>query len=278
MRGLRAALPLALAIALGACSPAGLAVSEGTTGEAASEPATAMDAEIASSSATDVEQTLLALTHNVIVTADAASVPTIHERLRKRCAADRANACTVFGSSVQRNEDAASASLTLRIRAAGVEPLLAVIGGDGEIERRETTSEDVTRALRDGDARLRMLREYRERLLDLQRTGSRDIETLMKLAEQLATVQSQLEQAEGEQKHLRGRVERDLMNIRIDSDSPVNSWRPVADAIDDVPVILAITVAGIISFLTAAIPIVLVAMPALWLVMRWRRRRAAARA
>ena len=271
---LRATLALFLAIALGACAPGDAARSYApAAGEVAADGAMTMEAEVASSPAAAAEQTLLALTHSVIVTADAAAVPVIHARLRERCAADRANACTVFGSSVHRNEDASSASLTLRIRAAGVEPLLAVIGSDGEIERRETTSEDVTHAIRDGDARLRMLREYRERLLELQRTGSRDIETLMKLAEQLATVQSQLEQAEGEQKHLRGRVERDLVDIRIDSDAPVNSWRPVGDAIDDIPVVLAMTVASIISFLTAAIPIALVAIPVLWLFVRWRRRR-----
>ena len=273
MASLRACVALAAVIVMGGCGPGVGALSrEALPGEVAADGAMTMEAEVAAPSA-EAEQTLLALTHSVIVAADAAAVPTIHARLRARCAADRANACTVFGSSLQRNEDEATASLTLRIRAAGVEPLLGVIGSDGEIERRETTSEDVTHAIRDGDARLRMLREYRERLLELQRTGSRDIETLMKLAEQLASVQSQLEQAEGEQKHLRGRVERDLVNVRIDSDAPMNSWRPVGDAIDDIPVVLAVTVAGIISFLTAAIPISLVALPVFWLLLRWRRRR-----
>ena len=150
------------------------------------------------------------------------------------------------------------------------------VGDAGRIASRETTSEDITHPVQDGAARLAMLQDYRKRLLSLQSTAAKDIQSLVKLAEQLAMAQSQIEQSEANQKQLLSRVARDRLTIYIKVAEQDDLLSPIKSAFTNVPRDFTESIGAVIRLAAMLLPFSLVLWPAIVLFRRWRKRRAQA--
>ncbi len=174
----------------------------------------------------------LAYEHSLTVDAAESDVKPLLDKLVTACQADVANQCTLLASGVEGGRDS-RAHIRVRIKKAGVEPLAALAATGGEVASRNTAAEDLESPIRDNAKRLEMLRSYREKLLALETKAGNNAEALIKLSQELATVQSELESATGVEARLMERVNMDLLNISIQSRSQRGFWSPVKRSLSD---------------------------------------------
>ncbi|WP_170298789.1 DUF4349 domain-containing protein [Massilia eburnea] len=174
----------------------------------------------------------LAYEHSVTIDASEAGIKPLLDKLVAACQADVANQCTLLASGVTGGRES-SAHVRVRIKREGVEKLIALAASGGEVASRNTTAEDLEGPIRDNAKRLDMLRSYREKLLALESKVGNNAEALIKLSQELATVQSELEAAAGVEARLMERVNMDLLNIAIQSHSQRGFWSPVQRATRD---------------------------------------------
>lgn len=196
--------------------------------------------------------------------------------------------CVVLNSAFDQPPDGVSrpsASLTARLphdalpafRAA----VAAVLPGEPAagiaIRSQETRASDLARGIADGERRLQQLKDYRERLTALAARPDVQVADLIKAAEALSVVQSQLEAAEGEQRGLQERVDTELITVRwIAAPSNAGAWGPVRDAAAGAGATLGRATSVMLTsilFIVPWLPVLALAVLALWRIRnRWRRR------
>src|SRR5688572_8855156 len=144
---------MALVVAVAGCSEKRSAMDAGGSGPA---QATANRAG-----------SMLAYEHSVVVWLDAGQIPQRLQTVRDACSQQRVGDCTVLDVDQQAG-DTRSASLTVRVVPAGVEPLISLAGKDGEIGHRRTHAEDLAVAVRDNDTQRQRLQNERAQLQTFQ--------------------------------------------------------------------------------------------------------------
>ena len=174
----------------------------------------------------------LAYEHSVTIDAPEAEVKPLLDKLVSACNADVANRCTLLASGIEGGRES-RAHVRVRIKRAGVDKLIAVAAAGGEVASRNTAAEDLEGPIRDNAKRLEMLRNYQKKLEALESKVGNNPEALIKLSEELSTVQSNLEYATGAEAHLMERVNLDLLNISIQSHARRSFWSPVRRSLDD---------------------------------------------
>ncbi|WP_374581882.1 DUF4349 domain-containing protein [Pseudoduganella sp.] len=174
----------------------------------------------------------LAYEHSVTVDAAEGDVKPLLDKLVAACHADVANQCTLLASGVQGGRES-SANVRVRIKRPGVDKLVALAAAGGEVASRNTAAEDLEGPIRDNAKRLDMLRSYQQKLQALEAKSSNNVEALVKLSQELASVQSELEAATGVEARLMERVNMDLLNIAIQSRTQRGFWSPVKRALGD---------------------------------------------
>jgi len=218
----------------------------------------------------------LAITRSVNIETDVEGIAHRFASTRAACEAEVQAACVVLDSNLATGEYP-RASLTLRAAPAGIARILAKLRAANGVVSESTSAEDLAAPLVESERRLAMQREYRDSLLALRAKGANDINALIRVNEELAQVQSQLEAVDGERAHLQQKVDTETLTVHIDtSDGPVGTAHPVARALREFGQNLSQGVAGAITFIAYVIPWAVVALPLGWaLRWLWRRRRAA---
>ncbi len=120
------------------------------------------------------------------------------------------------------DESGASGSVTLRVAPDALGELRSTLGrlsGDGRAVREQVRRTDVTDALMDLDARLRVARATETRLLGLldQRTGT--LADVLAVERSLAEQRTVIEQMESEQRTAQGRVDLATVEIWLEHDA-----------------------------------------------------------
>jgi len=212
----------------------------------------------------------LAYEHSVTIDAAEAEVKPLLDRLVAACQADTANSCILLGSGIETGRNF-SAHVRVRIKPAGVDKLVALAATGGELASRDTTAEDLEGPIRDSEKRLAMLHNYQQKLQALEQKAT-DAASLIKVSEELASVQSELEAADGRNARLMERVNLDLLNIAIQSQSRRAFWSPVKRSVQDFGQNLSEGIASAIVGVAYLIPWALV-LTVLVFVLRkiWRR-------
>lgn len=215
----------------------------------------------------------LAYEHSVTVDAAETNVKPLLDKLVAACHADVANQCTLLASGVQGGRES-SANVRVRIRRPGVDKLIALASSGGEVASRNTAAEDLEGPIRDNAKRLDMLRSYQKKLQELESKPGNNAEALIKLSQELASVQSELESASGIEARLLERVNMDLLNIAIQSRTQRGFWSPVKRATSDFASNLSEGIASAITGVAYLIPWALILF-ALGAVVRkiWRKVR-----
>jgi hypothetical protein len=199
----------------------------------------------------------LAYEHSVTVDAAEPEVKPLLDRLVAACHADAANQCTLLASGIQGGRES-SAHVRMRVKRPGIEKLVALAAAGGELAARHTAAEDLEGPIRDNAKRLDMLRSYREKLLALEAKAGNSAEALIKLSQELASVQSELEAASGVEARLQERVNLDLLNISIQSRTQRGFWSPVKRALGDFGSNLSEGIASTVTGVAYLMPWVLV--------------------
>jgi len=215
----------------------------------------------------------LAYEHHATVDAAESDIKPLLDKLVAACNADLANQCTLLASGIEGGR-MASARIRVRIKRPGIEKLIALAAAGGEVASRSTLAEDLEGPIRDNAKRLDMLRSYREKLLALESKVGSNAEALIKLSQELATVQSELESATGIEARLMERVNMDLLNISIQSRTQRGFWSPVKRATGDFGSNLSEGIASAITGLAYLLPWMLILFAAGFVVRKiWKKVR-----
>lgn len=172
----------------------------------------------------------LAYTHSVAVELPVDKVEEKYNRILQWCAEDAKYQCTMLSSSL-RTDNYVRGDIALRILPKGVGEVLSLASGGGDTTHKSTSIEDLGEAIVDNQKRLEMLRDYRSRLEALSKDPKTDVESLVKIASELAKVQSDLEFAQGKRSKLLQRVEMDIVEISLSSYSQKSFAQPIGAAL-----------------------------------------------
>ena len=176
-----------------------------------------------------------------------------------------------------------SATLTLRIPASQLDSVVKELRALGTVDQFSTTASDVTNKVTDLDAHISTLRASTTRIEGLI-ADAKDISDIIKLEDELASRQAELESLEAEQRGLNDQVSLSTIELSLTTVPVVAAEEPPANFFDGLA-------AGWHAF-TAFVSVALVVFGALlpWLVVlavigvvvigivRWRRSRAATQA
>ena len=208
-------------------------------------------------------------------------VPALAARHEQACTAAGPAVCQVVGSRSQRyGRDQLTAQLEIRATPAYVAAFRARLGGDaeqagGRVAQQATDSEDLTRAMIDTEARVRALTTLRDRLQQLLATRSGPLDQLLATERELARVQGELDANRSTLEVMRTRVATSRLVIEytaLGQLAPDSAFRPVSDAVSNALAVFMVGVAGLILFVAGALPFLIVGVPLVWFILRWRRR------
>jgi hypothetical protein len=210
--------------------------------------------------------------HSVTIEVPESDLHSNFQRLTDRCTADSANHCTIVQSDVSSGQFS-TGLVKLRIDPRAVEDLIAFAASLGRLEHRSTQVEDLAEAIQDTQSRIEMLTTYRKQLLELQSKAGTNIDAAIKVASELSTVQSSLEQATGQAGYQAKRTATDAVIIRLRVTEQKAFWRPIRDSMRNFLGNLSEGISQAITAVAFILPWFLVVIPGLYLVrFLWRRR------
>jgi hypothetical protein len=263
-----------------------------TLGDRASAPAAAdavaSDAPAAKSgapaAANSVTSPMLAYSYDYGVEAPPAKVRALMATHQAACEAAGPSVCQVTGAeSSEDGKDQVSAKLSFRATPAwlkGYEDRLSqdAARAGGRLVKSAVTSDDLTRDIVDTDAALKAKTALRDRLQAMLESRPGNVADLLKVEEELATAQGDLDSTTSELAVMRQRVATSDVTIEYDSAgvlAPQGVWSPVSNAITSAAGILARSLAAMIELVAGLAPWLLVVGLAVWLLRKrlpkWRR-------
>lgn len=285
-----ALLPLALCVTLTACGrleePMSSVSGRSETAAAAAAmaakrmaPATADAAEAPAPDGAGAvaPQQYLAFEHTVQIDVPTDRMAAAHQSAVTACQQLMAEQCVVLESNLNTGETTAGATLKFRARPEGIAKLKATLGSQGTVTDQSTTAEDLASPIEDATRRLAMLGDYRAKLEALSNRSSNDVEALMKVAKELAQVQSEIEGLSGEKAHLVQRVNTQILNVGLHARGNDTLWQPITRTLSSFGRNLAEGTAAAITAVAFALPWVVLGLLVMLGVRKVRRRSQAKR-
>lgn len=233
----------------------------------------------------------LAYSHSLSVRLPAGELTPLYQAHVSACQAAGLARCQIVHAQLNEpGSDRPSAWLALRAEPGWIETFRGELESEldaarGEIVSEQTSVEDLTTQIVDGEARLRARLTLRDRLQTLLETREGDLEDLLAVERELANIQSDIEARESVLAALRQRVTFSQLNLNYQaavSPAASSNFEPIARAVEDMTRVFAEAVGALILFLAAALPWLVIGVPVVWLLVRWisrawaRRKRAKA--
>lgn len=231
---------------------------------------------------------LLAYTYGVGFELPVRNVAPLKDAHEAECRAAGSQLCLVLGGSVNGDgQNYMSGYLSIRAEPRWLETFRAGLEADaedanGRVSSTSTSTEDLTRSIVDTEARLEAQETLRTRLLALLERPTDEVDDLLAVERELARVQGDIDSARSQLAVMRARVDMSALDLSYNSISPAVStgaFAPVIDALRNFLSVFAGSLAGVITIIAAAIPIVVILIPLIILVWKgfrgWRRKRRA---
>lgn len=290
-----------LAAALAACGQADQA-STGVATEEAAPAAPMADMEAAERSASGGEPAPAAADGAVQQQNSATPAPTLYlayayqtgleipsERLAavmdrhvQACQAAGPRLCQLIGSNRSGDPDSyMEGYVSLRGEPAWLRTFMGGIAAQadeagGRVVSQTTSTEDLTRAIVDTEARLRAQTALRDRLQQLLQSRPGRLSDLLEVERELARVQAEIDAVQSNLAVMRTRVAMSELTISYRSaPRPVGSdtFEPLRQAFANFLGIVVAGFAAIVTILAGLLPFAIVAVPIVWALLRWRRAR-----
>ena len=195
----------------------------------------------------------LAYEHSIDVATGEVQMQPLYEKVIAACKADTENGCLLLDSSIASGRYV-HARLSMRAKPEGIKKMLALVGKEGEVTSQGTKVEDLGRPVLDSRKRLEMLRQYQAQLQELDKRSGKDVDALIKVTKELATVQAELEQATAADALLMQRINTDLLNVSLSAEGKQSFWTPVKRALGNFTDNLSEGVANAITALAYMLP------------------------
>ena len=222
---------------------------ESSDNKAIKGPSSDMRAELAQRKTTPY----LSYEHSLSIQLEHDDLAVKYKTLTDHCTSDRDNNCTILESELTAG-NYTYGKIKIRIAPTGVQQFLTLAGNDGKITSESTSVEDLSTQIFDTEKRIKLLQTYQIDLLELQKQAKNDIDSLIKVSQEIANTQSQLEDLSGNNQVLMQRVNMDIINIYLSSHGPDSFWQPIADALDEFKDNMADGIAGAITGIAYLLP------------------------
>ncbi|KQT99256.1 hypothetical protein ASG60_05305 [Methylobacterium sp. Leaf469] len=268
-----AALGLAVLLGLGGCSDTRPPAPDTANPLALAQPARNTAAK-------------LAYTHDLTIGLPPDRVAAHFAAARDRCLTDAGLGCILVTSSIDdgpRPQGRPQAQIQVRLPHESVAPYVAFLtaplpgeaAGDVVLRRQATRADDLTTPIADGGRRLAQLAAYRARLDELSAKADTRVEDLIRIAQELSKVQSEIEEGEAKQRGLQRRVDTEIVSVSLRSDSArAGAFAPVEEAWSQAGQTFGASAGAALRFAVASLPWLPVAAIGLFLVRAlWRLRR-----
>ncbi|MBI3898019.1 MAG: DUF4349 domain-containing protein [Gammaproteobacteria bacterium] len=174
----------------------------------------------------------LAYEHSISVDTTEDGTSSLYEKIISTCKADKPNGCTLLDSNLTTGRSI-SAQIKIQAKPAGIKNIIGIVSAGGELINQATHVEDLALPITDNNKRLEMLKQYQLRLMKLEQKANNDVDALIKVSKELATVQSEIEQAAGQSVYLLERVNLEVLTISIGTHINRSFWSPIANAVAD---------------------------------------------
>ncbi|MBI3716748.1 MAG: DUF4349 domain-containing protein [Betaproteobacteria bacterium] len=195
----------------------------------------------------------LAFEHDLTIETDDTRLKPLYDELLANCRKDEANSCVVLDAGLS-SDRVPYGHIRIRAKADGINALAGRASQAGRVLHQETRAEDLAGPIVDTGRRLEMLNLYQKKLMELERKAGYDIENLIKISKELASVQAEIEQATGEQSRLAKRVATDILNITLNARISRSYWAPIQDALAGLADSLPRGIAAVIHALPYVLP------------------------
>ena len=215
----------------------------------------------------------MAYEHSLSLNAEEENVKKMAEKADALCRNDRENNCTVLDLKLSTGSNV-SAKLRLRAKSEGIRTIIKAISADGEVINQSTHAEDLAKPITDSSKRLEMLKDYQAKLVNINARARADIDSLIKISKELASVQSEIESVAGEKAHFMQRVNTEILNISIDSRRKNSFWKPIVSAMSEFSTNLANGISSAITAVAYLLPWLVVILGVVWVGRRFWRLRA----
>jgi len=229
--------------------------------------------------------TVFAYSHIVSIETERARIQPRFERTRSRCL--QAVGCKLVSADIYLGADdednSTNATIVVELPHKQIdafehdilEPMSGESADSIKVISRSTQAQNVEQEQGDVEHRVRQLTDYRDRLTALSKRPDVRVDDLIKIESELSNVQSQLEQAAGQQRDVNDRVSKEQLTISLTSGEDAgNPFRPLAQVWHNSIELLLQSVANVLTFLIMFIPWIPVVALGFYLVSwAWRRIR-----
>jgi hypothetical protein len=228
----------------------------------------------------NADKRLIAIKHRLAVEVPESQLVNAYESVLKFLKSIK---CEVLSSSINSQTPASSprGELSLRVDPADLDKLFAFLKQSVVIIEHSTESEDKTAIVIDVEAQLKNMTELRDRLRSLLGKPSASVKDLVELESQLAEVQSKIDSIVTRRKVLANETEKAAVQISFrakPSMTRTGVFAPIASAWENAGSVLSESFGSLITFICAIIPWLILIIPAIWLIIRFFRRRRARKA
>jgi hypothetical protein len=228
-------------------------------------------------------------THSWTVTMGHGTVSPRFTRARDLCLHDRTLNCKLVSATMTSGgDDTAFVSATLEVQLphgkldvferALLAPVKGESVGDAVVQSRSTQAQSVETEVGDNARKVAQLTAYRDRLADVAKRSNMSVEDIIKLEAERARVQTDLDEATGQQRTLTNGIAREDVSITLTERAP-----PVdrlATFARDAGVTLTESTVSAVLFAIGALPWLPLVALLIWLVsrlLRWLLQRRAIR-
>jgi hypothetical protein len=225
---------------------------------------------------------LIAYSYATTIELAAERVLPLRDAHLKACNDAGVERCQLLGAS---SSAAGAEQITAELRLRGEPKWLAgfreTLPGDvakfeGRIVSNSIGSEDLTRQIVDTEATLRAQTRLRDRLEELLAKHQGKLADLLEVERELARVQGEIDARASELKIMRTRVAMSELSLSYVSRGVLVSDQtadPTLQALYDFLNVVSASFAALIRLVAGILPWLLLALPLLWLLRRWWRRR-----
>lgn len=211
----------------------------------------------------------LAYEHELQVDTESSKVSSLYDKTISICTSAESGKCILLDSSLSSKHDF-SAYVKLRLQRDIVRNIIEAVSADGKVTEQRTHIEDLASSIADNNKRLQFLKSYQDKLIELQKQPSKDINSLVKIAKEIATVQSDIEQATGEANHLLNQINLDILTIFITSSGGGSFWAPISVSLSTFTDKLSSGISDVVNAFAYFLPwlvvltVLLIAIKKLW--------------
>jgi len=186
--------------------------------------------ELVDQEAVEEKNKFLAYKHDISITLEKSKLAKVFKSVIDTCTADTEHNCIIMESQLT-GGDYAYGIVRLRVSPKGVPKYRKLAADEGDVASETTEAEDLTDAVVDTEKRLEMLASYQAKLKELEKNPNIDIESLIKIASEIAEVQTQIEFSKGQKAKLYQRVTMDVLTISLNTPRDAYYISPLSEAL-----------------------------------------------